>query len=136
MKLLIYPPIYLLMLLLFFFGKFSCLLLLQPFFFFFFPFHSTMLVDSLFLSSFFISNITFFIISFFFFSRCFISCFSLLVCKFVLVIKKTNFYKLLKNCFSCTKGMRVNLYKLHFLSSYFSIQPNKRVFYLFIFPLP
>ena len=135
MKLLIYPPIYLLMLLLFFLGNFRACCCCSPFSFFFFPFHSTMLVDSLFLSSFFISSITFFIISFFF-SRCFISCVSLLVCKFVLVIKKTNFYKLLKNCFSCTRGMRVNLYKLHFLSSYFSIQPNKRVFYLFIFPLP
>ena len=29
----------------------------------------------------------------------------------------------------CNKGIIVNLYKLHFLSSYFSFQPNKRVFH-------
>ena len=34
----------------------------------------------------------------------------------------------------CNKGMIVNLYKLYFLSSYFSFQPNKRVFYPPIFP--
>ena len=28
----------------------------------------------------------------------------------------------------CNKGIIVNLYKLHFLSSHFSFQPNKRVF--------
>ena len=28
----------------------------------------------------------------------------------------------------CNRGMRVNLYKLHFLSSYFSSQPNKNSF--------
>ena len=27
----------------------------------------------------------------------------------------------------CNKGIKVNLYKLYFLSSYFSHQPNKRV---------
>ena len=30
--------------------------------------------------------------------------------------------------------MRVNLYNLHFLSYYFSFQPNKIVFYYFTFP--
>ena len=34
----------------------------------------------------------------------------------------------------CNKGIIVNLYKLHFLSSYFSFQSNKRVFYLPTFP--
>ena len=29
----------------------------------------------------------------------------------------------------CNKGIIVNLYKSHFLSSHFSFQPNKRVFY-------
>ena len=29
----------------------------------------------------------------------------------------------------CNKGIIVNLYKLHFLSSHFSFQPNKRVFH-------
>ena len=29
----------------------------------------------------------------------------------------------------CNKGIIVNLYKLHFSSSDFSLQPNKRVFY-------
>ena len=29
----------------------------------------------------------------------------------------------------CNKGTIVNLYKLHFLSFYFSFQPNKRVFH-------
>ena len=32
-------------------------------------------------------------------------------------------------------GMRVNFYDLHFLFSYFSTQPNKRVFHLFTFTL-
>ena len=30
----------------------------------------------------------------------------------------------------CNKGIIVNLYKLHFLFSYFSFQPNKRIFHL------
>ena len=34
----------------------------------------------------------------------------------------------------CNKGIIVNLYKLHFLSSHFSFQPNKRVFHSPIFP--
>ena len=34
----------------------------------------------------------------------------------------------------CNKGIIVNLYKLYFLSSHFSFQPNKRVFYLPTFP--
>ena len=34
----------------------------------------------------------------------------------------------------CNKGIRVNLYKLQFLSSHFSLQPNKRVFHPFTFP--
>ena len=34
----------------------------------------------------------------------------------------------------CNKGIIVNLYKLYFLSSHFSFQPNKRVFHLPIFP--
>ena len=34
----------------------------------------------------------------------------------------------------CNKGIIVNLYKLHFLSSHFSFQSNKRVFYLPTFP--
>ena len=34
----------------------------------------------------------------------------------------------------CNKGIIVNLYKLHFLSSHFSFQPNKRVFHPSIFP--
>ena len=29
----------------------------------------------------------------------------------------------------CNKGIIVNLYKLHFLSSYYYLQPNKRVFH-------
>ena len=29
----------------------------------------------------------------------------------------------------CNNGIIVNLYKLHFLSSHFSFQPNKRVFH-------
>ena len=33
----------------------------------------------------------------------------------------------------CNKDIIVNLYKLHFLSSHFSFQPNKRVFYPPIF---
>ena len=33
----------------------------------------------------------------------------------------------------CNKGIIVNLYKLHFLSSHFSFQPNKRVFHLLTF---
>ena len=32
------------------------------------------------------------------------------------------------------KGIIVNLYKLHFLSSHFSFQPNKRIFYPPTFP--
>ena len=32
------------------------------------------------------------------------------------------------------KGIIVNLYKLHFLSSHFSFQPNKRVFHPSTFP--
>ena len=35
----------------------------------------------------------------------------------------------------CNKGIIVNLYKLHFLSSYYSLQPNKRVFHPLTFPL-
>ena len=34
----------------------------------------------------------------------------------------------------CNKGRIVNLYKLHFLSSHFSFQPNKRVFLPPTFP--
>ena len=34
----------------------------------------------------------------------------------------------------CNKNIIVNLYKLHFLSSHFSFQPNKRVFYSPTFP--
>ena len=34
----------------------------------------------------------------------------------------------------CNKGIIVNLYKLYFLSSHFSFQPNKRVFYSLTFP--
>ena len=34
----------------------------------------------------------------------------------------------------CNKGRIVNLYKLHFLSSHFSFQPNKRVFHPPTFP--
>ena len=34
----------------------------------------------------------------------------------------------------CNKGIIVNLYKLHFLSSHFSFQPNKRVFHSPTFP--
>ena len=34
----------------------------------------------------------------------------------------------------CNKGIIVNLHKLHFLSSNFSFQPNKRVFYPLTFP--
>ena len=34
----------------------------------------------------------------------------------------------------CNKGIIVNLYKLHFLSSHFSFQPNKRVFHPPTFP--
>ena len=34
----------------------------------------------------------------------------------------------------CNKGIVVNLYKLHFLSSYFSFQPNKKVFHPLTFP--
>ena len=43
-------------------------------------------------------------------------------------INKSIFYLL------CNNGIIVNLYKLHFLSSHFSFQPNKRVFYLPTFP--
>ena len=35
----------------------------------------------------------------------------------------------------CNKGIIVNLYKLHFLSSYYSLQPNTRVFHPLTFPL-
>ena len=35
--------------------------------------------------------------------------------------------------FLCNKNMRVNLYKIHFLSSHFSSYPNKRVFHPSIF---
>ena len=38
-------------------------------------------------------------------------------------INKSIFYQL------CNKGIMVNLYKLLFLSSHFSFQPNKRVFH-------
>ena len=38
-------------------------------------------------------------------------------------IKKSISYLL------CNKGIRVNLYKLHFLSSHFSFQSNKGVFH-------
>ena len=34
----------------------------------------------------------------------------------------------------CNKGIIVNLYKLHFLSSHFSFQANKRVFHPPTFP--
>ena len=34
----------------------------------------------------------------------------------------------------CNKGITVNLYKLHFLSSHFSFQPSKRVFHPPSFP--
>ena len=34
----------------------------------------------------------------------------------------------------CNKGIIINLYKLHFLSSHFSFQPNKRVFHPSTFP--
>ena len=34
----------------------------------------------------------------------------------------------------CNKGIIVNLYKLHFPSFHFSLQPNKRVFHLPTFP--
>ena len=34
----------------------------------------------------------------------------------------------------CNKGIIVNLYKLHFLSSHFSFQPNKSVFHPPTFP--
>ena len=34
----------------------------------------------------------------------------------------------------CNKGIIVNLYKLHFPSFHFSLQPNKRVFHLSTFP--
>ena len=33
----------------------------------------------------------------------------------------------------CNKGIIVNLYKLHFSSFYFSLQPNKRVFHFLTF---
>ena len=34
----------------------------------------------------------------------------------------------------CNKDIIVNLYKLHFLSSHFSFQPNKKVFHPSTFP--
>ena len=34
----------------------------------------------------------------------------------------------------CNKGIIVNLYKLHFSSSHFSLQPNKRDFHPLTFP--
>ena len=43
-------------------------------------------------------------------------------------INKSIFYQL------CNNGIMVNLYKLLFLSSHFSFQPNKRVFHPPIFP--
>ena len=43
-------------------------------------------------------------------------------------INKSIFYQL------CKKGLIVNLYKLLFLSSHFSFQPNKRVFHPPTFP--
>ena len=43
-------------------------------------------------------------------------------------INKSIFYQL------CNKGITVNLYKLLFLSSHFSFQPNKRVFHPPTFP--
>ena len=36
----------------------------------------------------------------------------------------------------CNKGIRVNLYKLPFPFSHFSLQPNKRVFHLSTFSPP
>ena len=56
-----------------------------------------------------------------------------LVCKFI-VIKKINFYKLLNFFNLFNRGMKINLHKLHFLSSYFSSQPNKKNFNPFTFP--
>ena len=43
-------------------------------------------------------------------------------------INKSIFYLL------CNKGIRVNLYKLHFLFSHFSLQLNKSVFNPSTFP--
>ena len=43
-------------------------------------------------------------------------------------INKSIFYQL------CNNGIMVNLYKLLFLSSHFSFQPNKRVFHPPTFP--
>ena len=43
-------------------------------------------------------------------------------------INKSIFYQL------CNKDITVNLYKLLFLSSHFSFQPNKKVFYSLTFP--
>ena len=113
--------------LIYFFGKCYWLTTAASFFFLVFHFHYTTLVASLFLSSFllffFPIKHTFFLLVFFFFLDVL---FVVLVCKFE-VIKKINFYKLFKSCFLCTRGMKVNLYKLHFLIL--------SVFYLSTFPL-
>jgi len=58
-----------------------------------------------------------------------------LVCKFI-VIKKINFYKLLNFCFLFNRGMKINLHKLLFLSSYLSSQPNKKNFQSLHFSTP
>ena len=47
---------------------------------------------------------------------------------YLMGINKFIFYVL------CNKGIIVNLYKLHFLSFYYSLQPNKRVFHPPTFP--
>ena len=45
------------------------------------------------------------------------------------------FFFFLIYIFLCNKDMRVNLYKIYFLSSHFSSYPNKRVFHLSTFLL-
>ena len=60
-----------------------------------------------------------------------------LVCKFI-IISKNYFLQTIKKIVLCNKGMKLNLYKLHFLSFNISSQPNKEVFhpFNFLFPQP
>ena len=53
---------------------------------------------------------------------------SWIILYYLMSINKSIFYQL------CNNGIMVNLYKLFFLSSHFSFQPNKRVFHLPNFP--
>ena len=55
--------------------------------------------------------------------------------KFFSFKKKKYIYIYIYIFFLCNRGMKINLNKLHFLSSHFSSQPNKRVFPSFHFSI-